>query len=784
MIPTTEDRPALPQALVREFVRQRYGLAGAISPLPAFTDQNFLLDCGGTSRYVVKIASRDEDPAALDLQNAALEILARDWSAASSPRVIRSTGGESICTISDDGGRTYAARVLAYLPGTQMAAVAERSESTLEQIGLALGELDLCLLGFEHPAMDREHRWDPRQAQWLTGATQHIPDPGQRGIVERLLVQYRGRVVPIVDDLPLSVIHNDANEENLLLDRDGEGDWRMTGLLDFGDMLRTYTVNELAVACAYAILGRDDHLAVAASITAGYHRARPLSDSEIKALFPLICLRLCVSVTRSAMAAKEDPQNEHRRISEQAAWEMLARLEELDWLVVEARLRQVCGLEPRFRERPATSTVQLLEERRKLLGSGLTLAYETPLEIVRGRGQYLFTPDGRAWLDGVNNICHVGHSHPRVVAALSRQAARLNSNTRYLHPLRVEYARRLTATFPDPLKVCYFVNSGSEANELAVRLARAYTERWDVIVMEDGYHGNTGMLVNMSPYKCEGRGGQGLPEWAHKVPKPDPYRGLYQGYGKESGRAYAAHVREICEHLAAEGRPPALFMCESIQGCGGQVVFPEGYLLEAFHHVRAGGGICIVDEIQVGLGRVGSHMWAFETQGVIPDIVTLGKPLGNGHPLGAVVTTREIARAFDDGMEFFSSFGGNPVSMAVGLAVLDVIEAEGLQAHAARVGDYLAWGFRDLGKRCRLIGDVRGLGLFLGVELVRDRDTMEPATGATSRLIELVKADGILLSAEGPHHNVLKIKPPLPFSRNDADLMLGAVERALATDLR
>ena len=335
----SKERPTFSPEDVLEFVRRQYGLVGTLNPLPAFTDQNFLLDCGGAGRYVVKIASRAEDPAALELQNAALEILARDWSAASSPRVVKSNGGESICTIIDGDGRTYAARVLTYLPGTLMAAVSLRRDSTLEQIGRALGELDLCLMEFEHPAMDREHRWDPRQAQWLTGATQHIPDPGQRGIVERLVEQYGRWMEPLADQLPQSVIHNDANEENLLLDRDADGDWRMTGLLDFGDMLRTYTVNELAVACAYAILGRDDPLAVAASITAGYHRARPLSDTEVKALFPLICLRLCVSVTRSAMAAKEDPHNEHRRISERAAWEMLARLEAIDWRAAENRLK-------------------------------------------------------------------------------------------------------------------------------------------------------------------------------------------------------------------------------------------------------------------------------------------------------------------------------------------------------------------------------------------------------------------------------------------------------------
>ena len=332
--------------IVLEFVQRYYGLAGTISPLPAFSDQNFLLDCGGIGRYVVKIASRDEGLTALDLQNAALELLARDWSAASSPRVVKSTGGKSLCTILGDDDRKYAVRVLTYLPGTLMAGVAQLPESILVQIGLALGQLDLCLSEFEHPAMDRENCWNPSQVRWLTEATRHIPDPGQRGIVERLVGQHGRRVDSLLDQLPQSVIHNDVHEENLLLDRDEDGDWRISGLLDYGDMLRTYTVNELAVACAYAILGMEDPQAVAASIIAGYHRARPLSDTEIKALFPLICLRLCVSVTMSALAAKEDPQNEHRRIHEQTAWEMLAWLEGIDWRTAENLFKPDCGREP------------------------------------------------------------------------------------------------------------------------------------------------------------------------------------------------------------------------------------------------------------------------------------------------------------------------------------------------------------------------------------------------------------------------------------------------------
>lgn len=454
----------------------------------------------------------------------------------------------------------------------------------------------------------------------------------------------------------------------------------------------------------------------------------------------------------------------------------------IDWNVAENCIRSFCGLGNQIT--PIAGNISsdydtLLNKRRRVIGPSLSLSYQKPLVITHGNGQFLYEPNGRAYLDCVNNVPHVGHCHPKVNKALSDQAERLNTNTRYLHPNLVEYAERLTATFPAPLKVCYFVNSGSEANELAIRLARTHTSRRDIIVLEGAYHGNTSTLIEISPYKSEGPGGKGLPDWVHKVPKPDPYNGLHWGVGKEIGRLYGDYVLKVCERLAAEGRPPALFLCESILGCAGQIVLPEGYLEATFEHVRSVGGVCIVDEVQVGMGRVGTHMWAFETQNVIPDIVTLGKPIGNGHPIGAVVTTLEIAHSFDNGMEFFSTFGGNPVSCAVGLSVLDVIEEEKLLAHALRIGDYLTMGFQKLAERHEVIGDVRGLGLFMGIELVADRQSRLPATELTSRLIETVKADGILLSAEGPGYNVLKIKPPLKFSEVDADLLLGSVDRAL-----
>jgi 4-aminobutyrate aminotransferase-like enzyme len=437
------------------------------------------------------------------------------------------------------------------------------------------------------------------------------------------------------------------------------------------------------------------------------------------------------------------------------------------------------GIDARGRAPMATPVPGLLDARGKLIGPSLSISYEKPLHIVRGVLQYLVDASGRRFLDAVNNVAHVGHAHPDVVRAGQRQMSALNTNTRYLHEAILEYAERLQATLPSSLSVCYFVNSGSEANELAIRMARAFTGERDLIVVDSGYHGNTSTLVEVSPYKFDGPGGSGAPPWVHAVPMPDTYRGPFRENDDNAGLKYAQAVREAVGRIRQAGRRPAGFLCEPILSCGGQVPLPAGYLAEAYRHVRAAGGLCIADEVQVGLGRVGSHWWGFERQRVTPDIVTMGKPLGNGHPLGAVVCTADVAARFTNGMEYFNTFGGNPVSCVIGREVLDVIGREGLRENAASTGAYLMSGLRDLGARHAVIGDVRGAGLFVGVELVADRDERTPAGRAASYIANRMRENGVLLSTDGPDNNVLKIKPPLCFARGDADFLVETMERIL-----
>jgi 4-aminobutyrate aminotransferase-like enzyme len=335
---------------------------------------------------------------------------------------------------------------------------------------------------------------------------------------------------------------------------------------------------------------------------------------------------------------------------------------------------------------------------------------------------------------------------------------------------------------PAPLKVCYFLNSGSEANELAIRLARTHTRREDIIVLEHAYHGHTSTLIDISPYKFNGPGGAGKKPWVHVAPIPDDYRGLYRRGESDLGKKYAAHVAEILEKLKRDGRGVAAYLAETLPSVAGQIIFPRGYLAEVYGQVRASGAVCIADEVQVGFGRLGTHFWGFETQDVVPDIVVLGKPIGNAFPLAAVVTTPEIAASFDNGMEFFSTFGGNPVACAAGLAVLNVLRDENLQNNALEVGTRWLAELRELQSHHSLIGDIRGSGLFLGIDLVNDRNRHAPATSQASYVANRLRDCGILAGTDGPHHNVIKLRPPLIFSDSDASLFTSTLDEILKED--
>lgn len=1001
--------------------RELYGVRGQASALPSERDQNFLLldQCG--EKFVLKIANALEDRATLEAQRQAMEFVAEH--APPTQRVAPTLSGDFLVEVRSSSGVTHLARMVTWLPGVPLGAVKRRSPELLRDLGRRVGQIDRALAAFDHPAIHRDFHWD--LANGLSVIREYQPliaDSEMREMVVAIADEFEREVAPTLPRLRKSAIHNDANDYNVIV---GGGcdlyskNQRVAGLIDFGDLIYSFTIGDLAIAIAYAILDKPDPLAAAAEIVRGYHAERAPTEDEIAALFGLIRLRLCVSVCIAAHQQRQRPDDDYLGVSQRPIRDTLPKLARIHPRFAEAVFRRACGLaltpdtkpvaewlranarafapvlpddprvepplvldlsvgsplvsgderenaEPRLTERifgamaeagvrvgvgrydearllytsplfdsdgaltderrtihlgvdlfvetgtpiyaPIEGEVhafarnaapldyghviilkhrtenghtfftlyghlsarsleglavgrqvakgekiattgspdenggwtphlhfqiitdlldsdcdfpgvcrasqreiwksfspdpnlilgipddrfpprepdktQTLATRRDRIGKNLSVAYSEPVKIVRGWMQYLFDEEGRKYLDAYNNVPHAGHCHPRIVKAGREQMAALNTNTRYLHDLINQYAEALCATLPDPLSVCFFVNSASEANELALRLARAHTKRRDMIVLEAAYHGHTNTLIDISPYKHDGPGGQGAPSWVHTAPIPDIYRGLYRRGDPQVGERYARHVAEIIERLRATGAGLAGFIAESCPSVGGQIFFPEGYLAAVYQFVREAGGVCIADEVQTGYGRIGTHFYAFESQAVTPDVVVLGKPIGAGHPIGAVVTTPEIAASFDNGMEFFSTFGGNTVSCAIGLATLRVTLEENLQSHALRVGNRLLDGLRPLVDRYAIVGDARGSGLFLGVELVRDRETLEPAAEEASFISNRFREHGILLGADGPFHNVIKIRPPMPFSETDADFLVATMEKILAEDFR
>jgi 4-aminobutyrate aminotransferase-like enzyme/Ser/Thr protein kinase RdoA (MazF antagonist) len=776
-------------------VSELYGLSVSAMPLPSERDQNFCCrtlpvvhtmqaaDAGtpggqadaprsesaGTSQqFVLKIANSEETREFLELQNHLIQFLSANKIDLEFSRIVPTAAREDIAKIKGQNGEEHFVRLLTWLDGVCLANVKTHDRKLLSSLGRALGQMDAALADFSHPAAQRSFYWDLGHANIARELVELLPE-ARRALVGRFFDEWEkiewGR-------LRFSVIHNDANDYNILVN---EAEHRVTAILDYGDVVYTAAVCELAVALAYVMLDKPDPIGAAAQAVAAYHETYPLTEPEIDVLFTLAVTRLCSSVCYAAKQTRDAPDNEYLNISNAPAWALLEKLSNVPIEWPTRVFRYACGL-PVMKQQdsgPRRTQGELLDSRKKHLGPSLSISYQSPLHIVCGSRQYLYASDGRRYLDCVNNVAHVGHGHPYVVRAATQQMTILNTNTRYLHEYLIAYSERLTALLPEPLSVAYLVNSGSEANELALRLARVHTGRKDVIVVEGAYHGNTSAMIDLSPYKYDGPGGGGCASWVHQVPMPDVYRGAH--HGPDAGLRYAADVAKALR----PGERVAAFFCESALGCAGQIILPRGYLREAYAAVRAAGGVCVADEVQTGFGRAGSHLWMFETQDVVPDIVTLGKPIGNGHPLGAVITTPEIAASFANGMEYFNTFGGNPVSCAVGLAVLDVIRDEELQENALEVGEYLKAGLHQLRAQHRLIGDVRGQGLFLGIELVRDRETLEPADAEATELVECMKEHGVLLSTDGPFHNVIKIKPPLAFSLADAGVLLSSLDAVL-----
>ncbi|MGB5655849.1 MAG: aminotransferase class III-fold pyridoxal phosphate-dependent enzyme [Acidimicrobiia bacterium] len=730
-----------------------FGITGKCSLLPGEIDENARVTGSDEQDYLLRISPPETNVAALRFRQSVLDAVARAGAGVATPAVVPTVTGGTWAAL-DDG---LTAHLYSWVDGVAYSE-AGRPPELAHEIGVVAGTIVNALAGLPAGPQPSGFLWDLSDAGTIiTKRLGAIDDSRRRRLIERVLDRYEAIDLGA---LPRQVVHNDLNDENIVL-RDGV----ISGVIDFGDAIETVRVAELAIACTYAMFDQDDPVGVASDVISGYRPLAPLTDAEAGALLDLILARLATSVT---VSASRGDANQHHTISEDLAWDLLERLVagDLDRIAEElsAAGREVRPSRPRRTE---------LLGRRSTLGPSLSLSYDEPLTIVRGSGQYLFDERGRRYLDCVNNVCHVGHGNPAVAAAGAAQSFVLNTNTRYLHPGVLRYAERILATLPDHLDQVFLVNSGSEANELAIRLVRAATQRTDIVCLDHGYHGNTSTLIDVSPYKFNAPAGAGKRDWVHVLPSPDPYR-----VPEFSGFEGPATYRAIADDVLA-GTAPAGLIIEALPGCGGQVVPSPGVPNAAHDAVRARGGLVVADEVQTGFGRTGAF-WAFERYDLEPDVVTMGKPAGNGHPLAVVATTRAIAEAFNNGMEYFNTFGGNPVSAAIGNAVLDEIERLDVVDHGTNVGDRLLHSLVRVADRHHAVGDVRGAGLYLGVELVEERRSKHPATTLARAVVEYAKAQGVLLSTDGPLGNVIKIKPPMVFDSANADQLVSVIDEALA----
>lgn len=743
------------EALIKP-LRDQYGIDPMeITLLEGYEDRTYLVR-SADNRFVLKVQRTSEmQKAHLELERGLTRTL-KGKTPYDFPEHLPCRDGKH--TIEEEG-KVY--RLLSYLEGTFLAEV-PLTESILHSLGDLLGRLNAVSMEFSPGILaGKVSPWD---LQYLDQHRKNIPmvtDPEDRALITYFMLHFEAEVLTRKFELRKALIHNDANDWNVLT-RQG----RVSGIIDFGDMCYSWLIGELAVALPYVLADSEDPLSAASVVIRAYHKNVPLQERELGLLYYLIAGRICMSLCNSAIAKNARPESEYISISEKQMKKLMRK-----WVGISPEKARDVFLNAAGFEPPSSGdTETYLKRRQKWFPPSLSLSYKRPIVMRRAAFQYMFDHKGRAFLDAYNNIMLVGHCHPKVVQATADTMRRLNTNTRYLYDELLVYAERLLQLFPSRLCRVFLVNSGSAATDLALRLSRAHTGRTKVLALENGYHGNTEACIGVSHYKH--KEGETYP---NTVLGPMPK--VFGSGLPDDGTAGAHYAGQLKDALSQHPREVAAFLAEPIMGCGGQVPLPLGFLPPVYEAVREQGGICISDEVQVGFGRPGKWNWGYEMYGVVPDMVILGKPMGNGHPIGAVITTQAIASTFDSGPEFFSSFGGNPVSCAAGNAVLQVIEEEGLREHAAQTGNYLMNAFRELQDDFPIIGDVRGEGLFVGVELITKSGL--PATGAAQQLKNELRESFILIGTDGPSNNVLKIKPPLPFNRQNCDVLIRETSRIL-----
>src|SRR5215468_4950083 len=764
--PLESTPPAFGEQAVRQILREGFGVeSSSLEPLAGERDQNFRVDTAAGQRFLFKISNPADDGPILAMQAAALRHIERVDPGLPVMRALPAAAGQSWVEVPGPDSRTYPARLFTFLPGQVAANTALTTEAICAH-GQITARLGRALRGFFHPAADYEILWDITRLSRLRPLLTHVCDGPRRAQAERIVDRFEARVAPALPGLRAQVIHGDMSLDNVLYD----GDLEVSGIVDFGDMTHAPLVCDLAVAVADVLHGRDDAIEAADALIGGYVSVTPLEDEEAGLLADLVAARLATEVTVTAWRQRLYPDNvAYAANGEPGARAFLDAIEAMGMDAVARRFREACRRLPYRR----SGTSALLERRRRALPRS-PLFYSRPVHLVRGQGVWLFDPDDRRYLDCYNNVPVVGHGHPRVVRAVAEQQRLLATHSRYLHEAIVELAERLKATLPPALDAVLVVNSGSEANDLAWRIARAATGRAGGVVSAYAYHGLTEATHALSPEEWA-KGEQ--PAHVATIPAPDGYRGPHRREEDGWAERYAARIDDASRALGGHGF--AAIYLDPAFTADGILLPPPAYLAEAARRTRALGGVLVADEVQAGHGRYGTGLWSFQPSGIEPDMVVMGKPMGNGFPVAALVARSQVLEAVPEEVELFSTYGGNPVACAAALAVLAVIEDEGLVANAAEVGTYLRRGLVALAERHPLIGDVRGEGLLLGAELVDE--TGAPAAARARSVTEAMRERGVLISATGSAGNVLKIRPPLVFQREHADLLLRALDDVLGS---
>ena len=722
-----------------EIAARLFGVEGPAAPLESERDQGFVIEGGG----VLKISNAGELPQVVDMETAAALHVGRADPELPVAAPLPVVGGDPSRGPPGYRGEVdgHLVRMFERMPGRASVPGAELDPDALRAFGAVLARLGRALRGFFHPGAGRVILWDVQHALSLRPLLGEIEEPEPRALAARALDRFEERALPAWPRLRGQVIHGDLSLDNALVDEAG----RVTGIVDFGDMSHTALLCDVSAALASVLGGRrgEEVFRAARVLLDGYASATPLEPEEIRVLPDLLATRLAATVIISAWRVRRYPENAaYIGGWDEEAWPLLGLLEEVGAEEAAARLGA-----PRV-----APSADLAERRRRLLGPAISdLTYERPVHPVRAEGVWMQEADGHRLLDAYNNVPTVGHSHPRVAEAIARQSRLLATNARYLYEPLVELAERLAAMTPGELDTVMLVNSGTEANDLAWRMARAFTGNEGGIVTSRAYHGVSAATADLSPEV-----------WGERPPHVETFSPPTEG------------ASEAADRLAARGTAPAALFLDGGFTSDGILTPPPAYVRELARGARDAGALFVADEVQVGHGRTGEHLWSFAADGVVPDVVTMGKPMGNGFPVAAVVTRAEIAGRLAETTEVFSTFGGNPVAAAAALTVLDVIEDEGLIRRAAEVGGALLGDLRELAARRDEVRDVRGRGLMIGVELA----------GPAAPVADAMREAGVLVGVTGPRGDVLKIRPPLVFGPDHAAMLVEALDEVIPIALR